>query len=139
MITKLTNPYFFQERRSAVKWYFERHPEGSEGFLAAYNEFGNAIDSKLEERDPAAFREIKKKFSTEYHKVMDLRLRSLVKTFSDAGQKGEKVDFLSIMADVLEDQIPKLLSRLGFFESWKTKKKFNAQKAEAVALGISKD
>ena len=115
--------------------FFKLHPEGRDTFMTAYNSYQDALKQDLEKTNPNEFREKEKNLATVYHNLMVKRLREKSETYKGASA-GKKVDFLSIMSDVIETQVPKFVKRMGYFRSLSLKWKLNKQAKEAKQLGI---
>ena len=115
--------------------FFKLHPEGRDTFMTAYNSYQDALKQDLEKTNPNEFREKEKNLATVYHNLMVKRLREKSETYKGASAE-KKVDFLSIMSDVIETQVPKFVKRMGYFRSLSLKWKLNKQAKEAKQLGI---
>ena len=132
---KWAKPEKFKESLPGIRSYFKVYPEGEEEFMKAYNAYVDAHEKKLQDTDPDAFRAAEKALKSVYHDVMTARFQKKADTFAEAAG-GKKVDFLSVMGDVLDEQLPKLVWRMGIFRSLIMNWKLNRQKKEYQRIGL---
>ena len=132
---KWAKPEKFSESLPGIKNYFKVYPEGEEEFMKAYNVYVDAHEKKLQDKDPDAFREAEKALKSAYHDVITARFKKKADIFAEAAD-GKKVDFLGIMGDVLDEQLPKLVWRMGIFRSIMMNWKLNRQKKEYRSIGL---
>ena len=132
MFARLSNPNRISTMKKYVDQIFIRHPEGKEQFMEAYQPFLKAAEEKLNETDPQAFQTIKENLRKAYHELMLQRVTEKSKIIKAAAE-GEKTDFLDVMGDVLEEQVTKLLSRMGY-RAIGMRRNLEKQKKEASRL-----
>ncbi len=135
---RFSDPGRFDEIRPGIECYFRAYPEGKEAFMKAYDAYIDASRKNLKETDPEAFRAADRALKDAYHDVMAIRFKHKDEAFSGASE-GKKVDFLDIMADVLDEQVSKLVGRMGIFRSIRMNYKLKQQKKEQSDIGVGRD
>lgn len=132
---KWGKPNKFKETRPRIERYFMAYPEGKEEFMKAYNAYVEAHEKNLPTTDPDAYAAILKTMKGAYHDVILTRLTEKEKNYSEAAD-GKKTDFLDVMAEVLEEQLPKLVGRMGIIRSIQMDWKLSRQRKEQKELGM---
>jgi hypothetical protein len=123
--SNLTMTELREETGKAVASFFRTFPEGKEEFMKKYQDFLQAQDDKLIEKDPAAYFEKRNALEHEYMLVMQRRLQEKHKVYREACKECNK-DFLDIMSDIIDENMFTLGRRLGVMKSISFNSKLNA-------------
>ena len=127
------NPETREEVGLHMMRFFKNHPEGREEFMAAYNEFIGAQNEGLMQTNPDAYKQKRDALANAYLKVMAKRIREKDKLYDDASAK-QDADFFRIIADVMDGELSKIISRMGYIDSLIFNYKNKRQTQEEDAL-----
>ena len=113
--------------------FFRYHPQGSEEFMAVYNDFIGARNEGLEQTNPAEYKQKRDALANAYLKVMAQRIKEKDKLYDEATVK-QDADFFEIITDVMDEELSKVISRMGYIDSIVFNWKYKSQKQEDEAL-----
>ena len=133
-----TNINLEQNLPGDIDVFFAMYPEGRQEFETAFRAVRQMVDTGTDKTDRDAFREKTRQLKIIYQHMITGALQKKKAAFQDADANSE-TGFLEVMAEVIDEELPKLKSRLGAFDAWHVSREMEGQKKREREIGMDDD